>query len=287
MPDLSPIYALISMIPLDCLQMRFMQQALLGVLLLAPMASVLGVEVINFRMAFFSDAIGHSAFAGVALGLILAVPPRLAMPLFGILVGLGIMAVRRKSDLSSDTVIGIVFSAVVAFGLAVVSRAEGVGRDMQRFLYGDILTITDGEIGFLALLFVALLVFQAVGYNRLMYIALNPVMARVHGVRVALWQYAFAGLLALVVMFSVWAVGVLLVTAMLIVPAATARNFARSAGGMFWWALLVGTSSAFAGLTLSAQEWLATASGATIILVACCWFAVSLFAAQATGRRRS
>ena len=93
MPDLAPIYALISLIPLDCLQMRFMQQALLGVLLLAPMASVLGVEVINFRMAFFSDAIGHSAFAGVALGLILAVPPRLAMPLFGVLVGLAIMAV--------------------------------------------------------------------------------------------------------------------------------------------------------------------------------------------------
>lgn len=104
--------------------------------------------MINFRMAFFSDAIGHSAFAGVALGIILAVPPRLAVPLFGVLVGLAIMAVRRKSDLSSDTVIGIVFSAVVAFGLAVVSRAEGVGRDMQRFLYGDILTITDGEIGF-------------------------------------------------------------------------------------------------------------------------------------------
>ena len=286
MPDFSPIYSLISLIPLDCLQMRFMQQALLGLLLLAPMASVLGVEVINFRMAFFSDAIGHSAFAGVALGLILAVPPRLAMPLFGVLVGFGIMAVRRNSDLSSDTVIGIVFSAVVAFGLAVVSRAEGVARDIQQFLYGDILTITPGEIGFLLLLFVALLVFQATGYNRLMYIALNPVMARVHGVRVALWQYAFAGLLALVVMFSVWAVGVLLVTAMLIVPAATARNLARSAGGMFWWALLVGTSSAFIGLTLSAQAWLATASGATIILVACCWFALSLVAARNSGRRR-
>ena len=286
MPDLGPVYSLIAMIPLDCLQMRFMQQALLGVLLLAPMASVLGVEVINFRMAFFSDAIGHSAFAGVALGLILSVPPRLSMPLFGVLVGLGIMAVRRKSGLSSDTVIGIVFSAVVAFGLAVVSRADGVARDMQRFLYGDILTISQGEIGFLALLFVLLLIFQVFGYNRLLYIALNPVMARVHGLRVALWQYAFSGLLALVVMFSVWAVGVLLVTAMLIVPAATARNLARSAGGMFWWALLVGTSSAFAGLTLSAQEWLATASGATIILVACCWFGASLFVAEARGRRR-
>lgn len=286
MIDFSPVYSLISLLPLDCLQTRFMQQALLGLLLLTPMAAVLGVQVINFRMAFFSDAIGHSAFAGVALGLILAVNPRLSMPLFGVLVGLATMAVRRKSALSADTVIGIVFSAVVAFGLAVVSRFNGVAREMQQFLYGDILTISEGEIAFLALLFLALLLFQAAGYNRLLQIALNPVTARVHGVRVALWQYLFAGLLALVVMFSVWAVGVLLVTAMLIVPAATARNLARTAGGMFWWALLVGLSSGFAGLTLSAQEWLSTASGATVILAACAWFAVSAALAALRGHRR-
>lgn len=287
MPDFSPAYTLIGLLPLDCLQARFMQQALLGLLLLTPMAAVLGVEVINFRMAFFSDAIGHSAFAGVALGLILAVNPRLSMPLFGVLVGLAVMVVRRKSNLSADTAIGIVFSAVVAFGLAVVSRASGVARDMQQFLYGDILTISEGEITFLGLLFLGMLLFQAVGYNRLLAIALNPVMARVHGIRVALWQYLFAGLLALVVMFSVWAVGVLLVTAMLIVPAATARNLARTAGGMFWWALLAGISSGFAGLTLSAQDWLATSSGATIILVSCCWFAASCVWAALRGHRRA
>ncbi len=287
MPDLAWAYDILGRLPLDCLQLRFMQQALFALLLLAPMASVLGVEVISFRMAFFSDAIGHSAFAGVALGLILSVDPHISMPLFGLLVGLGIMAVRRRSSLSSDTVIGIVFSAVVAFGLAVVSRAPGVARDMQRFLYGDILTITEGETVFLLVLFVVMLLFQAVGYNRLLYIALNPVMARVHGVRVALWQYTFAGLLALVVMFSVWAVGVLLVTALLIVPAATARNLARTAGGMFWWALLVGLSSAFVGLVLSAQEWMATASGATVILVACCWFAISALVAGLRGSRKS
>lgn len=287
MPDFSPVYTLIGLLPLDCLQARFMQQALLGLLLLTPMAAVLGVEVINFRMAFFSDAIGHSAFAGVALGLILAMNPRLSMPLFGVLVGLAVMVVRRKSNLSADTAIGIVFSAVVAFGLAVVSRASGVARDMQQFLYGDILTISEGEIAFLGLLFLGMLLFQAVGYNRLLAIALNPVMARVHGIRVALWQYLFAGLLALVVMFSVWAVGVLLVTAMLIVPAATARNLARTAGGMFWWALLVGISSGFAGLTLSAQDWLATSSGATIILVSCCWFAASCVWAALRGHRRA
>ncbi len=287
MPELAWAYELLGRLPFDCLDLRFMQQALFGLLLLAPMASVLGVEVISFRMAFFSDAIGHSAFAGVALGLILAVDPRISMPLFGLLVGLGIMAVRRRSSLSSDTVIGIVFSAVVAFGLAVVSRAPGVARDMQRFLYGDILTITEGETAFLLALFLFMLLFQAVGYNKLLYIALNPVMARIHGVQVALWQYAFAALLALVVMFSVWAVGVLLVTALLIVPAATARNLARTAGGMFWWALLVGLSSAFTGLILSAQEWMATASGATVILVSCCWFAVSALVAGLRGSRKN
>ena len=287
MPDLSPLYALLGLLPLDCLQPRFMQQALLALLLLTPMAAVLGVQVINFRMAFFSDAIGHSAFAGVALGLMLSVDPRLSMPLFGVLVGLAVMTVRRKSNLSADTAIGIVFSAVVAFGLAVVSRASGVARDMQQFLYGDILTISEGEIVFLGLLFLLTLIFQAVGYNRLLSIALNPVMARVHGVRVALWQYLFAILLALVVMFSVWAVGVLLVTAMLIVPAATARNLARTAGGMFWWALLAGVSSGFAGLALSAQDWLATASGATVIRVSCCWFAASCVWTALRGRRRA
>ena len=287
MPDFSPVYTLIGLLPLDCLQARFMQQALLGLLLLTPMAAVLGVEVINFRMAFFSDAIGHSAFAGVALGLILAVNPRLSMPLFGVLVGLAVMVVRRKSNLPADTAIGLGFSAGVGFGPAVVSPASGGGRDRPQLKDGDILTISEGEIAFLGLLFLGMLLFQAVGYNRLLAIALNPVMARVHGIRVALWQYLFAGLLALVVMFSVWAVGVLLVTAMLIVPAATARNLARTAGGMFWWALLVGISSGFAGLTLSAQDWLATSSGATIILVSCCWFAASCVWAALRGHRRA
>ena len=150
-----------------------------------------------------------------------------------------------------------------------------MARTMQQFLYGDVLTVSQGEIVCLAVLFVALLVFQIIGYNRLLYIALNPVMARVHGINVCLWQYVFSGLLALVVMFCVWTVGVLLVTAMLIVPAAAGRNFAQTAGGMFWWAQVVAITSGVAGLLLSAQEWMSTASGATMILVACVWFALS------------
>ena len=275
MLDLAPLYHLVSLLPFECLQVGFMQQAMAALLLLAPMAATMGVQVVSFRMAFFSDAISHSAFAGVALGLLFAVDPHLAMPLFGILVGFGIMGVQRNSALSSDTIIGVFFSAVMAFGLAIVSRDNTVARDLQQFLYGDILTITETDIRWLIGLFLALTAFQIWGYNRLLYIALNPVMARVHGINVCLWQYVFSGLLALVVMFCVWTVGVLLVTAMLIVPAAAGRNFAQTAGGMFWWAQVVAITSGVAGLLLSAQEWMSTASGATMILVACVWFALS------------
>ncbi len=280
MPDLSPLYSLVAQLfPFECLHLRFMQQALTGLLLLAPMAAAMGIIVVNFRMAFFSDAISHSAFAGVALGLIFSVDPNWSMPLFGLLVGLGIMVLQRHSNLSSDTVIGVFFSSMVAFGLAIVSRDQTLARDLQRFLYGDILTISDVQIFCLLLLFSTLVVFLALSYNHLLYIGLNPTLAKAHRIRVASQQYIFAGLLALIVMFSVQAVGVLLVTALLIVPAAAARNVARSAGAMFWWALVISISSAVLGLILSAQDWARTATGATVILVACGWFLLSMIAA--------
>lgn len=284
--DLAWLYnAVHAVLPLECMDARFMQRALVALVLLAPMCAAMGVQVVNFRMAFFSDAISHSAFAGVALGLLLGLDVRFSTALLGLAVGLGIVAVGRRSSLSTDTVIGVFFSAVVAFGLAVVSRDRNVARDLQRFLYGDILTIGDGEILCLAALAAVLGVFQTLGYNRLLYIGLNPVLAEVHGVRVTAYRYAFAALLSLVVVFAVWTVGVLLVTALLLVPAAAARNLARSAGTMFWWALLVGSTSAVAGLLISAQPSVATATGATVVLCSVAWFVVSLPAARAGAGR--
>lgn len=280
MPDLAPILApllhLVGMLPFDCLQADFMRRAMLGLLLLCPATAALGIQVTQFRMAFFSDAIGHSAFAGAALGLLISVDPDLTMPVFGVLVGLTVMAVRRGAALSSDTAIGIVFSAVAAFGLAAISRAPGMARAARQFLYGDILTIGTNELCFLILLAVAVLAFQIVGHNRMLIVALSPVAARARGVNVAFWQYLFAALTALTVMFAVRAVGVLLVTALLIVPAAAARGFARTAAGLFWWAQLIAVTSGVAGLLLSAQPWIGTACGATVVLAACAWFGASL-----------
>ncbi len=287
MIDLSFIYqALGRLIPCPCMEARFMQQALLGLLLLAPMAATMGVHVVNHRMAFFSDAVSHTAFTGVAIGLILGLNPDWTMVVFALVFGLGIMVVQRRSSLSVDTVIGVFFSAGIAFGLAVVSRDRSAAVEAQTFLYGDILTLDDPELTMLLLLFVFLFVFMWFGYNRLLYIGLHPALAQTHRVRVRLYQYVYAALLALVVIFSVRTVGMLLVTAMLVVPAAAARNFARSAGRMFWWANLIGVSSAVAGLLISAQNWANTATGATVILVACLWFVVSALVAWRRTRRQ-
>ena len=277
MSGLSTIYDLTGRaMPLDCMHYGFMRHAMLGLLILAPMVSAMGVQVVNFRMAFFAEAIGHSTFAGVALGLLLSVSPSYSMPLLGLAVGAVIIALQKGSKLSVDTTIGVTMSAIVAFGIAMVSRDRHLAKDMHSFLFGDILTIDDTEILMMMGLFAILASFQFWGYNRMTLMVVNPILAKTHGVKVKVYQYAYAAMLSIIVIFSVRAVGVFLVTAMLVVPAATARNLARSAGGMFWWALAAGLSSAVIGLLISAQRWSQMATGATVVLCACVWFIASL-----------
>ncbi|MGN0873317.1 MAG: metal ABC transporter permease [Victivallales bacterium] len=264
------------MLPFECMKLRFMQEAFLGVLLTAPLAAAAGIQVVNFRMSFFSDAIGHSAFAGVALGLIFGLSPDLTMPLLALVIGIGIMAMKQRSALSSDTVIGVFFSAVVAFGLALVSRNPNVARDMQVFLYGDILTVTHNDLLYLFLLFCVFFMFQVFAYNRLNAIGIHEQLARTHRIHTAFYQYVYVALLSLVVIFSVKSAGVLLVTALLIVPAAAARNLSKSSGMMFWISIIIGVCSGISGLLISAQPWAETASGATIVLCACVIFCISL-----------
>jgi len=264
---------------------RFMRYALLECLFLAPVCALMGVKVVNFRMAFFSDAISHSAFAGIAVGFLLAAlrpefDPRIAMIVFGLLVGLGIAVVRRRTDLSNDTVIGVFFSTVVAFGIAIITVGRRTG-DFQRYLYGDILTLDAADLGLSALLAVLVLILMGCNFNRLTLIGLNDELAASRGIPVRLHDYLFAVLLALVVTASIRTTGILLVTAMLIVPAAAARNVARSCGGMFWWAMAVGLLSAVAGTLASFSAWFDNVgTGAAIVLAAAACFAVSLLLAR-------
>jgi len=255
---LAPLDDLMAVLPLPGMEYGWHRNALLAALLVAPMCATLGIQVVTFRMAFFSDAVAHSAYTGVALGILAfgthaTVGVTLAMMAFGVLVGLGVAVLRERSRQAPDAVIGVVFPAVVALGLVVTALASdrGLTATMGPFLFGDVLNMTAGDVLFLALLAVPVFVFQAAGYNRLLLIGLNPVLARTRGIRTGVWSAAFAALVALVVTGSVRTVGVLVVGGLLVAPAAAARNVARSAGGMFWWALVFSTISAVVGVELA------------------------------------
>jgi len=267
---------------------RFMQRAIIECILIAPMCAAMGVKVVNFRMAFFSDAISHSAFAGIAFGFLLheaivrfSFDPRIAMVLFGVLVGLGIAMVRRRTELSNDTVIGVFFSTVVAVGIAIITASPRYSSEFPKYLYGSILTLNDADLYLSAVLAVAMLVFMLASFNPLMLIGLNSELAHSRRIRVRLYDYLFAMLLALVIMTLIRTAGILLVTAMLVVPAAAARNLARSMSGMFWWATILALVSSVAGTVASFSDRLGNVgTGAVIVLAAAILFSFSLLARE-------
>jgi zinc transport system permease protein len=268
------IYQIIdNILPFSWLEPTFMKRALLAIIIISPLCAAMGVQMISFRMSFFSDAISHSAFTGIALGVILSFNPYATMILFGALVSIGITKVKRSSELSVDTIIGVFFSASVALGIAIVSAKKGLTRNLQAFLYGDILAISEGDILLFLGFFILIIFFLIYGYNRLMLMGINERLAKVEGVPVRIYDYAFSILLALTITFSIRAIGILLVTAILIVPAAAGRNLARNVAEMFWYSIVIALASGTAGLVAS-YYW-DSATGATIILFAVGFFALT------------
>lgn len=286
-PLIDWLLALVARLPFAWLRDDFMRQALVASALIAPACAMAGVFVVNMRMAFFSDAIAHSAFAGVALGFLLTalnvadVDPRTTMLIVGLLVAAVITLVKRRTDLSTDTIIGVAFSAVIAAGIAIVTATRAT-RDFNRYLYGDLLLLDRDDLTAALLLAAVVLAYMLLAYNRLLILAVNPDLARTRGLATRGFDYTFSLLVALLVTVAIRITGILLVTALLVVPAATARNLARSAGQMFWYAALAGFLAAVGGLYLAYS--CEAAAGATIILVATGLFTLSLLAGVARGR---
>jgi zinc transport system permease protein len=250
----------------------FMRKAALALALLSFCASGTGVLVVSRRMAFFPDAAGHTVFTGLAVGLILSFPADLSVLSFGVFIGLLIIYLLRHSNLSSDTVIGLVFSGAVALGLALVSRFPQSQNLINRYFLGDILTMDDRGIIFLLILTLLSALFYIFLYNRLMLSCVAPAN---YGTS-ALADYLFGAFLALVVVVSVQAVGVLMVTALLVAPASSGRIIAKSGRGMFWVALLVSAFSGQLGLSLSYHPKINTTTGATVVFIAIVIFGLIL-----------
>jgi zinc transport system permease protein len=197
---LSLAYSLMDrLLPLAFAEPAFMKRALLAVLFVAPAAAAVGVPLIQFRMAFFSDAIGHSAFTGVALGVLLGIHPLLTMVAFGLFVAYAITLAKGRTGLSHDTVIGVFFSTVIALGIAVISAQKGLTRNLQAYLYGDLLAISDAEVLWMAALFLAVAAYLFLAFNRILLLGVHEGFARSLGIRGRALEISFSIVVALVV----------------------------------------------------------------------------------------
>ncbi len=271
---MSVIYSVLgNVIPFHWADYKFMINALLAVLLIAPLMGVLGTMAVNNKMAFFSDALGHSAFTGIALGVLLGIRNEIiSLVAFGVLVALIITRVKNRGNSSSDTVISVFSSTSIAIGLLVLSYGGSFSK-YSTYLVGDILSISKKELLYLLITFVAVIVVWSLIYNKLLVITVNRELAASRGIKTALYENIFVIMVAVVVMISIKWVGILLINSLLILPAAAARNIAKNSRQYMGFSVAISLVSAVSGLLISFYA--DTSAGATIVTVSAIIFFVT------------
>lgn len=267
-------YALWDWIPLEMLRWDFMKNALLALLLMAPLFGILSTMIVTGRMSFFSDALGHSAFTGIAIGCIAGIAlPLLAAVGFSLVFSLLFSYVRSKSSQSADTLIGVFSSAAVALGIFVATLGGGSFTKYNRYLIGDILSISPAEIGMLAIVLVFVLIFWGLYANRLTLSAIHPQLAASRGIPVGLSQTLFTAAIAVVVTLSISSMGLLILNSLLVLPAAASRNISRNLRQYTRLSILFALAAGLGGLSLS--YYLGCSAGAAISLILAGIFAVT------------
>ena len=267
-------YALWDLLPFEMLHWDFMKNALLALLLLSPLFGLLSTMIVTGRMSFFSDALGHSAFTGIAIGAIFGIAaPTGAAVLFSIGFALLFSYVRARSNQAADTIIGVFSSAAVALGIFVATLGGGSFTKYNKYLIGDILSVTPGEIGMLALVLIGVLIFWVLCANRLTLTAIHPQLASSRGIPVGLSQTLFVTAIAVVVTLSISSVGLLILNSLLVLPAASARNIARNLKQYHGFSVLFALVANLLGLTVS--YYLGCSAGAAISLILALIFAAT------------
>lgn len=267
-------YAICDALPFEMLHWDFMKNALLALLLMAPLFGLMSTMIVTGRMSFFSDALGHSAFTGIAIGAIcgLAAPIGAAV-LFSILFALLFSFVRSRSNQAADTLIGVFSSSAVALGIFVSTMGGGSFTKYNKYLIGDILSVTSEEIGMLALVLMAIVLFWVLCANRLTLTAIHPQLASSRGIPVGLSQTLFIVAIAVVVTLSISSVGLLILNSLLVLPGASARNISRNLREYHGFSVLFALIAGISGLTVS--YYLGCSAGAAISLILAGIFAVT------------
>ena len=271
---MSPWYWFCDILPIEMLRWDFMKNALLALLLMAPLFGLMSTMIVTGRMSFFSDALGHSAFTGIAIGAICGMSaPTWAAVLFSVVFALIFSYVRSRSNQAADTLIGVFSSTAVALGIFIATLGGGSFTKYNKYLIGDILSVTPGEIGLLALVLMAVLIFWVLCANRLTLTAIHPQLASSRGIPVGLSQTLFTVAIAVVVTLSISSVGLLILNSLMVLPGASARNVSKNLRQYHGFSVLFALLAGIGGLTVS--YYMGCSAGAAISLILAVIFAVT------------
>ena len=267
-------YAICDLVPLEILKWDFMKNALLAILIITPLFGLVSTMIVTGKMSFFSDALGHSAFTGIAIGCICGISaPTWMAVLFSVVFALLFSYVRSRSSQAADTLIGVFSSTAVALGIFIATLGGGSFTKYNAYLIGDILSVTPAEIGLLALVFVAVAIFWVFFSNKMTLTSIYPQLASSRGISTALVQTIFTTVIAVIVTLAISWVGLLILNSLLVLPAASARNVAKNMRQYHGFSVVFAVVAGISGLVIS--YYLGASAGAAICLVLAVIFLVS------------
>ena len=277
------IYAILEfLLPFEFIDYTFMKNALLAILLITPIFAILGTMIVNNKMAFFSDALGHSALTGIAIGMLLGISNiNISMIIFAVVFALLLNFIKNKTTYGADTIISVFSSIAIALGLAILAQTGSFNK-YSSYLVGDILSITPSEILYLFITFIAVILFWYFMFNKLNVISINKTLAKSRGINTKLIDNIFVILIAIIVMISIRWIGILLINSLLILPAAASRNVAKSMRSYHLLSVIFSVFSGITGLILS-YYWNIPTGPMIVIISGIIYFATFVIGKLGTG----
>jgi ABC-type Mn2+/Zn2+ transport system permease subunit len=269
---------------LEILSYTFMQRALLASIFIGSISAVIGVYVVLRGLSFIGAGIAHASFGGVALGFLLGINPVLTAVVFCLLAAWGIAWTSQRAEVKEDTAIGIFFAATMALGILFIGLMKDYNVDLFGYLFGSVLSVTQADLWLSGLLGAGVLLTVGLFFKELLFITFDPEMARVSGLPAGTLYVLLLSLMALTIVLSIKVVGIILVSALIVIPAAAAYQLTEDFWQMMILAVIIGNVSAIVGLFLSYG--FDTASGATIVLTATTVFLLSALWSPRRRRRQ-
>ena len=253
-------------LPFSWVSYDFMKNAFIAIILITPLLGMVGTLIVQKKMAFFSDALGHSALTGIAIGVVLGVSDtNISMIVFAVLFSLLLNKIKSKQGIESDTIISVFASCSIAIGLIVLSY-QGNFNNYSSLLIGDILSITPDEIKALLVVFIITFILWWGLYNKMLFVSLNSSLARSKGIKVNLIENIFVVLIAVIVMLAIKWIGILLINALMILPVAAAKNISTNVRQYHLFSVIFSLFSGICGLLVS--YYMNVACGPVIIVYA-------------------